>query len=120
MSLVQRVEHRLGSLPAPEFAQDLERLIHEVRGELPPRRVPAAATLGFQPGAGGTGISPIPGFCLRASSRAANASAVNGVWCSYPVFSCSPRHRMVLPSRRRAAMSVWSLNRMTASRSRLR
>ena len=38
------LEHRLGSLPATELAEHPERLIHQVRGKLPPQRVPAPAT----------------------------------------------------------------------------
>ena len=53
------LEHRLGRLPAAEVAEHLERLIHEVRGELPPQGVPAAATLGFQPRACHSLIPPV-------------------------------------------------------------
>ena len=42
------LKHRLNRLPAAEPAEHLERLVHEVRGELPPEGVPAAATLRFQ------------------------------------------------------------------------
>ena len=50
-------------------------------------------------GDGMTGASPFWVLPLRADSNAATASAVTGVRCSYPVFSCSARHRMVLPSK---------------------
>ena len=40
---------------------------------------------------------PLPlGLCWRTSSRTAT---VTGVRCSYRVYSCSLRHRMVLPAR---------------------
>ena len=79
---------RFGSSPANSWAfchqsRGCERLTH-VEGSF---------------GAGSKGTSPIPGFFLRASSRAASASEVTGVRCSYPVFSCSPRHRTTPPSR---------------------
>ena len=37
------LEHRLGRLPATQLAEHLERLIHQVRGELPPERMPRTA-----------------------------------------------------------------------------
>ncbi len=48
VGLLVALEDRLRGLPAAEFAQNLQRLVHEVRGELLPQGVPAAATLGFQ------------------------------------------------------------------------
>ena len=36
VSLLVALQHGLGCLPAAELAEHLERLVHEVRGELPP------------------------------------------------------------------------------------
>lgn len=36
---LEAAEHRLCRLPATEFAEHLERLVHQVRGKLPPQRV---------------------------------------------------------------------------------
>ena len=60
---------------------------------------PSAAERSLLHRAGNTGASSFPGFLRCASSKAASASAVTGVRCSYPLFSCSARHRMVLSSR---------------------
>ena len=78
---------RLGGSPARVWA-----FSHQVRA-----RERLTLFEGF-PGAGNRGAFPMAGFCLHASSKAASASAVTGVRCSCPVFSCSARHRMVLPS----------------------
>ena len=43
-------EHGLGVLPSIELAEDLERLIHHVRSELSPERVPAPAPLRLETG----------------------------------------------------------------------
>ena len=44
------LEHGLSILPAVELAEHLQRLVHEIGGELPPQGMPAPATLRLQPG----------------------------------------------------------------------
>ena len=44
------VQHRLGVPPATQLAEHLQRLVHQVRRELPPKRVPPAARLAREPG----------------------------------------------------------------------
>ena len=44
------LQDRLDRLPAAKLAEHLERQTQEVRRELPPERVPAAASLRFQVG----------------------------------------------------------------------
>ena len=43
------LEHRLDRLPATEFAEHLERLVHQVGSELPSERMPTPARLRLQP-----------------------------------------------------------------------
>ena len=50
-------------------------------------------------GAGSSGAPPTPGFRRRACSSTSTTAVVTGVLCSYPVFSCSPRHRIVLSAK---------------------
>ena len=49
-------------------------------------------------GAGNTGAFPVLGLRIRASPRTVSTSTVIGVECSYPVYSFSARHRMILSS----------------------
>ena len=62
---------RLGCNPASIWA-----FLHQLRGTVRP------TLLDGYFGEGNTGVSPIPGFRLRASSNTASTSAVTGVRCS--------------------------------------
>ena len=75
---------RFGSRPASPSA-----LFHQ------PREIQEPTLTEGSLDEGSTGALPVTRFRPRAGSKAAIASAVTGVRCSYPVFSCSLRHRMV-------------------------
>ena len=89
---------RFGSSPANVWAR-----YHHARTSVRPAHFEASL------GAGSTGASSNPELHSRAFSRTVNASAVTGVRCSYPVFSCSARHRMVLPSKSMSGQRRWRM-----------
>ena len=47
VGLLVALEHGLGRLPPPKLAEHLHRLVHEIRGKLPPEGVPAPPACGL-------------------------------------------------------------------------